>query len=94
MRWRLTYVIRAHSITEDEPLWTNKTHIWNMEDIETDADAVDKAKIFLESMVRQNVSIERYDLVRVVQEEVVAFVKIPSLKSYSELRWPRDIVAI
>ena len=94
MRWRLTYVIRTHGITEDEPLWTDSTHIWNMEGIETDADATEKAKIFLENIRRRNGSIERYQLVRVVQEEVVVFVTIPPLKSYSELRWPKGVGAI
>ncbi|KKT28546.1 MAG: hypothetical protein UW43_C0001G0021 [Candidatus Yanofskybacteria bacterium GW2011_GWA1_44_21] len=93
MRWRLTYVMRSHGMTEDEPLWTDETHIWNMENIETDADASEKAKTFLENLRRKNGSIERYDLVRIVQEEVVVSVKIPPLKSYSELRCPKNVGA-
>jgi len=93
MRWRLTYVIRTHGITEDSSPWTDKTHVWNMGGVETDIDAAEKAKTFLENIRRRNGSIERYDLVRIVQEEVVVSVKIPPLKSYSELKWPKNVGA-
>lgn len=89
MRWRLTYVLRSHGTTEDEPLWTDTEHVWNMEDIETDADAAEKAKTFLENIVRHNGSLERYKLVRIIQEEVTVSMKVPVLKSYTELKWPK-----
>ena len=56
-------------------------------------DSYEKAKTFLENLRRKNGSIERYDLVRIVQEEVVVSVKIPPLKSYSELRCPKNVGA-
>ncbi len=90
MRWRLTYVIRSHGITEDEPLWTDNAHVWNMDGVESDADAAEKAKTFLENIVRQNGSLQKYELVRIVQEEVTVAVQIPALKSYSDLKWPKE----
>ena len=90
MRWRLTYVIRSFGITEDEPLWNDTTHTWNMDGVESDGEAADQAKIFLESIIRQNGSIQNFELVRVVHEEVT--VPIPViLKTYSELKWPKKI---
>lgn len=89
MRWQLTYVLRSYGITEDDPLWTDTEHVWNMEGIETDADAAEKAKTFLENIVRRNRSLKRYKLVRIVQEQVNVPVKVPSLKSYAELKWPK-----
>ena len=88
MRWRLIYVTRSHGITEDEPLWTDEAHVWNMEGIETEVDAREKARIFLENIVRRNGSLVRYELLRIVQEEVTIPVSIPPLRSYAEIRWP------
>ena len=90
MRWRLTYVLQSCGLTENESPWTDRTHIWNMDDIETDIDATEKAKTFLESLVRRNRSVQSYELVRVIQEEVTVPVVMPRLKSYTELRWPKE----
>ena len=61
-----------------------------MEGIETDDDAGEKAKTFLENLIRRNDSVQSYELVRVVQEEVTAPVRMPPLKSYMDLRWPKE----
>ena len=89
MRWRLTYVVRSYGITEDEPLWTDKAHTWNIDRVESDVDAAEKVKTFLENIVRQDGSLQKYELVRIVQEEVTVPVVVPILKSYSELKWPK-----
>lgn len=90
MRWRLTYVVRSYGITEDRPLWTDTTHTFNVEGVETDTDAAERAKTLLEQVVRRCVSVQRYHLVRVVQEEVSVPVKMPPPRSYGELRWPKS----
>ena len=66
-RWRLTYVLRSQGITEDEPSWTDKTHVWNFEGIKTNAEAAEKVKTFLEDIRCRNCSIQEYNLVRIVQ---------------------------
>ena len=91
MHWKLTYVLRSYGITEDEHLWTDTTHTWNLDDIESDTEAAEKAKAFLESIIRRNGSVQGYKLVRIVQEEVTVSIQIPGLKSYSELKWPKKI---
>jgi hypothetical protein len=90
MRWRLIYVTRSHGISEDEPLWTDTTHTWNMEGVESDTEAAEKAIAFLEERIRRNTSVERYELVRIVQEEVVAPVKVRPPRTYGELKWPKS----
>jgi len=67
MRWRLTYVLRSFGITEDDPLWTDKAHVYDIKDAKTDIDAAEKAKTFLESLIRRNFSVQSYELVRIVQ---------------------------
>ena len=89
MRWRLTYVLRSFGITEDDPLWTDKAHVYDIKDAKTDIDAAEKAKTFLESLIRRNFSVQSYELVRIVQEEVTVAVRMPPPKSYTDLRWPK-----
>lgn len=89
MRWRLTYIIRSYGITEDEPLWTDKEHVLNVERVETDIDTAKNAKTFLEKLIQQNASVQSYELVRIIQEEVTIPIKMPPLKSYTELKWPK-----
>lgn len=89
MRWRLTYVTRKYGISEDDPPETDTTHTWNMSEVESDAEAAEKTKTFLEEQIRHNVTIVRYELVRIVQEERAVSVHVPQLKTYGELRWPK-----
>ncbi len=90
MRWRLIYTLRSHGISEDESLWTDTTHTWNMEGVESDGEATEKAKTFLEEKIRRCESVRNYKLVRVVQEEVVVPVKMQALRTYGELKWPKS----
>ncbi|OHA89401.1 MAG: hypothetical protein A3C70_01390 [Candidatus Zambryskibacteria bacterium RIFCSPHIGHO2_02_FULL_43_14] len=89
MCWRLTYTLRSHGISEDEPLWTDTTHTWNMEGVESDGEAAEKAKVFLEEKIRRCESVQSFKLVRIVQEEVTVPVKMLPPRSYGELKWPK-----
>ena len=94
MRWRLTYTLRSYSITEDESLWTDTNHTWNLDRVESDTEAAEKTKVFLESILRNNGSVQSYKLVRIVQEEVAVTVQIPRLKTYTELKRPKKLESV
>lgn len=60
-----------------------------MNGVESDSEAAEKAITFLENIVRHHDSVQSYELVRIVQEEVTESVKVPPLRSYGEIRWPK-----
>ncbi len=84
MHWRLRYVIRTHGITDTEPLWRDTEQFANIADVESDEEAARKAQYVLEGVLRRNLYLREYQLVRVVVEEQIVSVVIPRVRTKTE----------